>query len=49
LGRRAPFAKPCILPNSRENSVTMLLVSLNSTTFRTMAVAFSEDTGRMNG
>src|SRR5260370_40279112 len=43
FGRRAPFAKPCILPNSRVNSVTTLLVSLNSTTLRTRAVAFSED------
>src|SRR5262245_39833738 len=44
LSRRAPLASPRNLPNSRENSVTTLLVSLNSTTRRTIAEAFSAGT-----
>src|SRR5450759_3820095 len=40
LSRLAPFANAPILPNSRVNSVTTRLVSLNSTVRITMAVAF---------
>ncbi len=46
LGRRAPLARPRTLPNSRVNSVTMLLVSLNSIARSTMALAFSLDMAR---
>ncbi len=49
LGRLAPLAKARILPNSRVNSVSTLLVSLNSTTRSTMAVAFSLDTAGQGG
>src|SRR6202012_1957384 len=45
LGRRAPFARPRTLPNSRVNNVTTLLVSLNSTTRSTRAIAFSVGIG----
>ena len=41
FGRLAPFAKAPTLPKSSVNSVTTRLVSLNSTSFSTIARVFS--------